>query len=194
MGDRVVRTARSLGVSDSDLSAIGEAHMEGMERRGRELHDDHDPRFLHPGRTALVLLEDGGVVDPESIVTALLVDTWDPGLAPDLELVEGRFGARVADRVRGVPAQRGREPDRLLEDLLMLDRPDAVLALAERLDHLRHAHLDPDLGERERLYRLGCGAYQPAAHHLGHPDLIRRYDYWCRTFPQRFLQEAQGSP
>ena len=62
-----------------------------------------------------------------------------------------------------------------------------MLALAEQLDHLRHAHVGTDSPTRERYFRMGSEAYRVLAERVGDEVFVRRYAYWCRTFPERFL-------
>ena len=59
MGARLVREARALGVDPDALSRILIAHDLAMAVRDRAVPDDHDPDYLHPGRSALVAMTDG---------------------------------------------------------------------------------------------------------------------------------------
>ncbi|HSG49543.1 MAG TPA: hypothetical protein VLA43_17110, partial [Longimicrobiales bacterium] len=52
MALRLARAADRAGVKE--IALLERAHDLGMESRHRLLDDDHDPRYLHPGRTALV--------------------------------------------------------------------------------------------------------------------------------------------
>jgi len=188
MGDRVLRLAQSLGIPDEGLPLLGTAHDLAMEARHEIVPDDHDPRFLHPGRSALVAMEDGGVRDGRALAAVMTVDSWNPDLAPGRAAVADRLGPEVADLSTALPVIGDREPARVLEELLELDLDTALLALAEQLDHLRHAHLGTAGPIRQRYHRMGCEAYRLAAERTGSEVFVRRYAYWCRTFHQRFLR------
>ena len=58
MSDRVERTARAAGVDRSGLDLIGTAIKAAMAPRLAAIDDDHDPDYLHPGRTIVVLLDE----------------------------------------------------------------------------------------------------------------------------------------
>ena len=62
--------------------------------------------------------------------------------------------------------------------------PVRLVALAERLDHLRHAHLRQDLGAAREAWERASRVYLPVAERTDR-TLARRYASWCRTFPRR---------
>jgi len=188
MGDRVVRAAEPLGVPMDGLLLLKAAHDLAMDTRQGIIADDHDPRFLHPGRSALVAMEDGGVMNAEALAAVMVTDSWSPELAPEPGAVAASLGMEVAGRSAEIPTIGNRAPAHVLEDLLELGTEAAILALAEQLDHLRHAHLDTTERIRRRYHGMGCEAYRLAAQRSGSEVLVRRYAYWCRTFPERFLR------
>ena len=180
MGHRVVRHARALGVPQNDLSRISAAHDAALSVRVELADDDHDPRFLHPGRSALVLLIDTEERDPRVLAAAMGIDSENPDWAPDV----ARFGD---DEVRGLIAQIPLAGADDLAERLWSAEPEACrAALAERLDHLRHAHLWPDLEERRRAHREAVSIYAPMAERT-HPKLAHRFAWWCRMFGARHL-------
>lgn len=182
MAASVVRAARTLGVSPEAIPGISRAHALAMGPRVEAFDDDHHPLFLHPGRTVLVLLRDAGCVDPSVLSAAALAESEDDTLrVPEAEVARVMGGA-VAGLVARVPVSGAED---LAEALVTAGEEVRLVALAERLDHLRHAHL------REAPAGWGLAAlaeaeavYRPVAHRT-HPRLAQRYDHWCRTFARR---------
>jgi len=185
MANSVVTTALRKGVLPHDVDLLRRGLAVAMEPRFARIDDDHHPAFLHPGRTALILLHDVAPVPVQAIRTAVLLESRDAEYAPARELVlellaesEGAAWAALADLVRV------REAESLTERLVTLPPELLLAALAERLDHLRHEHLReprtswPDLVEEtERLWA-------PLAERTS-PALARRYRHWLRTFRRR---------
>lgn len=182
MAASVVRAARTLGVSAEGIPEISRAHALAMGPRVAAFDDDHHPLFLHPGRTVLVLLRDVGCLDPLTLAAAALVESEDQALRiPGVE-VAVVAGQAVADLVARVPLS-GRED--LAEALVTAEETVRLVALAERLDHLRHAHLrDAPAGWGPAVLAEAEAVYRQVAHRT-HPRLAQRYDHWCRTFARR---------
>ena len=190
MGDRVVRTARSFGIDMQGLDLLRRAHVLAMTPREERVADDHAPPYLHPGRTALILMEEGPLHDPRYVAAAMLVDTVRSDLEPSPTRVLGELGEEIAGIARSVPRLQGGESD-ALETLVSLEGKIAAMALAEHLDQIRHAHIGTGLEERSRLFRLTETVYLPVAQRTSR-GMARRFEYVCRTFPRRFL--SGGSP
>lgn len=182
MAVSVVRAARTLGVPAEGIAEISRAHALAMRPRVAGFDNDHHPLFLHPGRTVLVLLRDVGCLDPLTLAAAALVESEDQALRiPGVEVAEV-VGRAVADLVVRVPLS-GRED--LAEALVTAEETVRLVALAERLDHLRHAHLrDAPAGWCSAVLAEAEAVYRPVAHRT-HPRLAQRYDHWCRTFARR---------
>jgi (p)ppGpp synthase/HD superfamily hydrolase len=180
MAASVLRTARSAGVGRDGLDLLSRAHVLAMAPRLRQLEDDHHPLFLHPGRTVLILLRDADVRDPVVLAAAAVTESEDPGLDPgDVEAVLG--GA--VESLRGWVPRPGSET--LLERLVSAPAEARLVALAERLDHLRHAHLGArDEHWRSRVHAEAEAVYLPVAERT-HALIARRYRHWCRTFARR---------
>lgn len=181
MGLRVTRTARELGLVESDLERLARAHRAAMAVRNELARDDHDPAYLHPGRSALILLQDVAETDAEVVAAAMVVDSQSPEWAP--------APAEIGDP--GVATLAGEVPvsgaDDLAERLVVGDDRLRRVALAERLDHLRHAHLWDDFDARRAAHREAEAIYAPVAERT-HPVLARRYAWWCRMFGARHLR------
>ena len=114
------------------------------------------------------------------LAAAMSVDSEDPSWAPDVSDIADE---RLIGLIAQIPASG---VDDLAERLWGAE-PDACrAALAERLDHLRHAHLWPDLDERRRAHEEAVSVYAPMAERT-HPQLAHRYAWWCRMFGARHL-------
>ena len=188
MGLRLRRTSRERGVAPDGVRLVHGLHGVAMEPRREALADDHDPDFLHPGRTALVLLLDAGVTEPAVLCAALLRDTRRPELEPPAPAVEGWARARAQGGVAAVrpalelaAAVPSPADDSLAETLVVGSDALRLVALAERLDHLRHAHLHDDPSGLEEAWERARDVYLPVAART-HPVLERRYAWWVRTF------------
>ena len=188
MGDRVVRTAREIGTADAALPLLARAYQLAMEPRLRLGIDDHDPDFLHPGRTALILLLDTQETRPGVLASAMLTETGRSDLRVDAARIEpalgGVFGAEVRERVAAVPLT---SDDDLGERLVLAAEDVQLVALAERLDYLRHAHLWSDVERRRAAHALAIQVYAGLAQRV-HPALARRYDAWCGIFERKYLR------
>ena len=189
MGLRVTRTAAEAGLSAIVCEGLGRVHASAMVVRNENLEDDHDSRYLHPGRSALILLQDVGEADASVLGTALITDSQLPDLAPDEALLRGLSAveARWIEDALELRAEIPRSGDEMLAERLVTasDRAQRA-ALAERLDHLRHAHIDLDLAERRRVHEEAEAVYLVIAQRT-HPELERRYRWWCRMFASRHL-------
>lgn len=192
MAASIVRTCRSHGVDDHAMDVLSRAHALAMAPRVHALSDEDHPLYLHPGRTVLVLLRDAAVTDPALLAAAALVESEDEELRPDLGDLGDALPNEVVDLAGAVPTSGSED---LAEALVTADEAVRLMALAERLDHLRHAHLRGSeqwpgwAGEpewRARVHAEAVEVYAPIADRT-HDVLAGRYRYWCRMFQRRFL-------
>ena len=187
MADRVDRTAAGAGVDRLGRDLIGKAIRAAMAPRSAAIDDDHDPDYLHPGRTAVVLLDDVGLADPVALAAACLLDTR----RDDLELSDREVTEQVSPAVtafrNAVPRSNSVT---LLEDLLASDPDVALVALAERLDQIRHAHLWGDLSEARAAHQEASEVYLKMAERT-HARLAARYTSWCRAFGEKYLKNSR---
>lgn len=183
MAASVVRTARSFGVDPEGIPLLSRAHALAMGPRLTAFDDDdHHPLFLHPGRTVLVLLRDAEVTDVALLAAAAVTETEDEALRIAPAEVRAALGDEVAGIVAGVPAPGS---ESLAEDLVTAPERIRYVALAERLDHLRHAHLrDADEAWRRAVHAEARAVYLPIAERT-HPKLAQRYLHWCWAFARR---------
>lgn len=186
MAASVVRAARTLGVPSDGIPVLSRAHALAMEPRVRAFHDDHHPLFLHPGRSVLILLRDAGCLGTLVLAAAAVAESQDGELRVATERVEEVLGARVAEMAAAVPPSGD---EALAEKLVTASTEVRLAALAERLDHLRHAHLrEADARWRRLALEEAEAVYRPLAHRT-HARLAQRYDHWCRTFARRVERE-----
>ena len=187
MAGRVDQTAAGAGVDRPGRDLIGKAIEVAMSPRVAAIDDDHDSDYLHPGRTALVLLDDVGLADPVALAAACLLDTRRDDLEPsDREVTEQVSPAVTAFR-NAVPRSSSIT---LLEDLLASERDHILVALAERLDQIRHAHLWGDLSEARAAHQEASEVYLKMAERT-HARLAARYASWCRSFGKKYLKNAR---
>ena len=187
MAASVKRTARSFGVGSEGITILSRAHALAMEPRMAALDDDHHPLYLHPGRTVLILLRDVSCVDPTVLSAAALAESEDDEFRIAESAIRGVVGDAVADMVLAVPSPIS---ESLAEDLVVAEEPVRLVALAERLDHLRHGHLrETDRAWRSAVLAQAETVYLPVAERT-HPRLAQRYRHWCRTFAKRVERGA----
>jgi (p)ppGpp synthase/HD superfamily hydrolase len=188
MADRVDRTARAVGVDRSGRDLIGTALAAARAPRLAVIDDDHDPDYLHPGRTAVVLMDDVGLADPVALAAACVLDTRRDDLElPDLEVTE-HVSAAVTEFRSAVPRPGSVT---LLEDLLASEPEVVLVALAERLDQVRHAHLWGDLSEGRAVHQEASEVYLKIAERT-HARLAARYASWCRSFGAKYLKNTRN--
>lgn len=191
MVQRVVREARDRGVA-GDL--LERALALAMEIRVGSLPDEHHPALLHPGRTVLVLLGDTPEREEGRLAAAALAESLDPSLAVDPAEARRALGAAVADFLDGIPGCCGRGGSGgPLEELLDAPVELSRVALAERLDHLRHLHLNPDPEVQSLWHSETVELWLPVASRVD-GVLGRRYAWWCRQFGRRLLGGARPPP
>lgn len=181
MGERLRRTAHEVGLPQKDVELLATAHALAMAPRVAALSDDHDPAYLHPGRTAAILLDDLAMLDAGWVAAGMLLDTGRPDLEAQDEVLQ-ELPPELLERRCSLP-RPGSET--LVEDLLSLQPVALNVALAERLDHLRHIHLWADVDAAARVYAHAAESYSRVAAR-SHPKLARRYAWWTRTFGRKF--------
>ena len=177
----VVHFARAQGLAPEGVDLVGRAHALAMNSRVEALDNDHHPAYLHPGRSVLVLLRDVGRLPAEVLATAAVHDSEDDDLRPGWDAVRDTLGDAVADIVESLPLPGD---ERLAERLVNLDEGPRLAALAERLDHLRHAHLHEDQTWWRAIHEEAGAVWVPVAERT-HPRLATRYQHWHRTFGRR---------
>lgn len=177
------------GIEGADGSAVERAFELAMAPRLAAISDDHDPTYLHPGRSALILLHDVDDLGPSALLLAALHESVDLGLRVSSEVLSDAIGEAVDTALEAIPLPGD---ERLVERLVTLDREAGLAAVAERLDHLRHLHLRDDLVDTwSDTHAEVSEAWLPFTIR-SHPQLSRRYAHWVRTFTKR-IGSAQGT-
>jgi hypothetical protein len=169
------------GLSEQETGRLEAAFRLAMTPREAHLADDHHPAFLHPGRVILVLLRDAGVTDLRTLEVGAVLESRDPLLRVDADVIATELGIDVADASSAVPAPGA---EGLAERLVTLEPPVVTAALAERLDHLRHEHLREPVTPWRALADEVALVWLPVAERSSEP-LARRYRHWLRTFERR---------
>ena len=188
MEARVGRTLEEAGLSGPEVALVRAAHRLAMAPRREHLSDPHHPDFLHPGRTVLILVLDSGFRDATGLAAAALVDSQWAELRADPSHVRDTVGNDVAAWVRSVPLPGAG----LAEALVSAPIPVQVVALAERLDHCRHAKFWSDRAARVRVHEEVEAIYGPVAERTDQA-LARRFAHWSWAFGRALERDVGGS-
>lgn len=182
MAGSVAAAARARGFAERDVDAVSRVLDSAMLPRLEGLPDDHDPSFLHPGRTAMVLLNDVGQVDTSVLVVGMLHESCDVELRVTSARLAELVGPSGVAAIESIPLPGD---ENVIERLVALGPGVSLAALAERLDHLRHLHLRADrMDSWADIHDEVLRAWLPFAQRV-HPLLTRRYAHWVRTFAAR---------
>jgi len=179
MAASVERFVRAAGLGSGAVDLVGRAFALAMEPR--RVLDEHDPAFLHPGRSILILLQDVGPLAPEVLAAAAVHESEEPSFRLEADAVRRELGDAVAGMVTSLPHPHDED---LVERLVTLDEGARLAALAERLDHVRHAHLREDRARWLALRDEVSGAWAPVAERT-HPRLADRYRAWLRAISRK---------
>ena len=181
-----------------DPMALGEAYSFSMARHGAQRRASGAPYFSHPAEVAVILADLG--LDVDSIITALLHDTVEDGVA-ELPEIEERFGPSVAKLVDGVTKlgklELGRDTtiqqaENFRKLLLAISEDIRVLLvkLADRLHNMRTLHYITSSGKRRRIARETLDIYAPLAERIGMEEMKDELE--DLTFAE-LQPEARGS-
>jgi hypothetical protein len=172
MAARLARTLGRHGLDDDGVARVLEAHgRAGVHRATLLPPDEDDPRWLHPGRNVVILLEDAEVSDPGWLALGAGVDLAHP------HLMEPGVREGLAARELCLPGAGSADAEWLAE-LVTMDRPALCVVLADALDRARHLHLEPASGERASEAERVCRLFLPLSERVG-GTLARRFRWWC---------------
>jgi hypothetical protein len=190
MAARLTRAAAQAELTPADTTRLVAAFEFGHDQRMRVLDDSHHPHALHGARTALILLEDAGFADPDGLALAVLFESRFLELVLDADFIRRVAGDRAAAIAASLPI--GDEQDVALEMLLTAEPAASAVALAERLDHARHLHLEPRVGW-PTFHANFEAVYLPVSDRT-HPRLARRCRWWSAMFARRYLRSRGDAP
>lgn len=187
MAASLVRAGRFFGMTEAGVARLSTAHALAMQPRVVKLDNQRHPAYLHPGHTTLILLQDVGVVDAPFLAAAALLESEDDDLRVGLDSVRAVVGDDVADIVTTVPTPG---PADLVERLVTAPEAVRLVALAERLDQARHAHLrEADGAWRRALLDEVLQIYLPVAERT-HAKLAARFRHWSTAFGRRLKHDG----
>jgi hypothetical protein len=190
MAARLTRAAAQAELTPTDTARLKAAFEYGHDQRMRLLDDPHHAHALHGARTALILLEDAGFTDPDGLALAVLFESRFLELVLDADSIRRLAGDRAATFAASLPI--GDEQDVALEMLLTAEPAASAVALAERLDHARHLHLEPRVGW-PNFHANFEAVYLPVSDRT-HPRLARRCRWWSAMFARRYLRSRGVAP
>ena len=195
---------------DASETALNRAYVFSMSRHGSQKRASGDPYFSHPVEVAGILTD--LKLDGASIITALLHDTVEDGVASEGE-IEKMFGGEIGRLVDGVTklgkielqSHTERQAENFRKFLLAMSEDIRVLLvkLADRLHNMRTLHFIDKPEKRLRIAVETMDIYVPLAERIGmqrmkdeledlafreinpeaHDSLTRRLD---------FLRETEG--
>lgn len=184
MAARLFRTAVRNELPDHEAHSIARCFLYIMSRRD-EVLTDHHPDYLHPARTALILMDDLGETDPATLRAAVLHDSARPDLSASVDEVVRLAGSASAHVTAELPPE-GLDPAELTEAMVTSSPAALRVALADRLDHARHLHFRPP-DDWAAGHRMVTEVYIPLAVRI-HPLLTLRFERWAGAFERRFLR------
>lgn len=190
MADRLERSAVQVGLAAADRRMLVRCFLDlAMPPRLAEWPDGRHPSVLHPGRTALILMDDCAMRDPALLAAAMAFDSERADLtaaAADGPTVVELAGERAGDVLATLPSA-SLDDEELIEQLVTLEPAVLDVALAERLDHVRHVHL---VGPRElwaATHRQVTAVYLPLSARA-HQRLEQRYHAWAEAIARRLAR------
>lgn len=181
MADSVKDALLAIGVAPDGVDLVCRAHALAMEARIEQLEDDHHTAYLHPGRSVLILVRDVAHSDPPTLAASALLESETDALRVPALQISSQIGPDVVSILEQIPAPGD---EALVERLVTLPEALRLVALAERLDQLRHAHLHPDRAWWAVIHEETTRAWLPVAERT-HARLAQRYRHWQRTFARR---------
>ena len=179
MAQKLVVYARRAGVDD--VAIVEDAYWAVVPPRVQHFGNVFHHDVLHPARTALILIENGGCRDGIMLAAGQLTETYCPSLRVPQHVI-ATFDERVARLAAAVPDPlTAREA--LPEALVLAEQDAALIAVAERLDHARHLHMR-ERHEWPGFFEQVLEVYLPVAQRISQ-DIARRFERWAVSFRRR---------
>ncbi|MDP6352188.1 MAG: bifunctional (p)ppGpp synthetase/guanosine-3',5'-bis(diphosphate) 3'-pyrophosphohydrolase [Alphaproteobacteria bacterium] len=164
---------------DANEVALNRAYLFSMARHGAQKRASGDLYFSHPLEVAGILTD--LKLDSASVVTGLLHDTVEDGVATEAEL-QAHFGAEIARLVDGVtklsklelqsdPTRRQAENFRKLLLAMSEDIRVLLVKLADRLHNMRTLQHIESADKRRRIAGETMEIYVPLAERIGMQEM-----------------------
>lgn len=185
MARRIGAAAVRAGIGSTETQCTTAAFLAMIEERATFVTDEHDPDFLHTGRTAVILLEDVMVREGAVVAAAVLYDSMHPELCAAAFHLAAGCGRVAQQLLEELPAGSEDDAERV-EALVTASEGARLVAVAERLDHARHLHLH-DASQWRAFHEEFVRVFLPLAHRT-HPQLAYRCDRWSTAFGERHLR------
>jgi hypothetical protein len=186
MARRVALAVQHAGIAAEQRQRLHRLLSTVLEQREARFADEHHPDLLHPGRNALILVEDLGVREPDILAAAIAFDSMQPPAslgAAELVDLEETGGGPLVEQLRVLPSDRAE----LVEALVVASDAVRLVALVDLLDHARHLHLR-ERSQWQASHELVETVYLPVASR-SHPTLERRLRTWARAFAEKYLRQ-----
>jgi len=195
---------------NADEQALNRAYVFAMSRHGAQRRASGDPYFSHPLEVAGILVD--LKLDAASIITALLHDTVEDGVATEAEIA-AQFGPEIARLVDGVTklskielqSRSERQAENFRKFLLAMSEDLRVLLvkLADRLHNMRTLSHIEDADKRRRIALETMEIYAPLAERIGMQRLKDELEdlSFAELYPEAreslvkrldFLRETEG--
>jgi hypothetical protein len=181
MVERVTLECNAVRIGD--VASVREAVGVALAVRDRLIDHDHDPRYLHPGRTVLILISDGAVRDAQVLAAAAFVESLPGDPQADPSCLHERARALLEE----VPLPDESDDD-LLERLITARHEAGLIAIAERLDHARHLHVMRDVEPTPFIDQID-EVYVPAAWRISQ-KMAGRLERWSAAYRRRRVRLA----
>jgi hypothetical protein len=185
MAERLASAARREGLAATDIAHITRVYNRIIDHRAAFLPHDRYGDELHPGRSAVILLDDVGTPPAAAVVVAIVLDSEHPDWMLAEDEVRELAGGDAAALLDELPAPAD-DAEHGLETLLAASTGARLAAVAERLDHARHLHLRPP-GEWRAFHESIERVYAPIATRTN-AMLEYRLARWSGMFRDRYLR------
>jgi (p)ppGpp synthase/HD superfamily hydrolase len=190
MAERLTLACRRRDVAEAAIRRVVASYRTAIDARAGTVEASGRFALLHPGRNVLIALEDVGATAADLLCACALIDAERPHRMPPPALRRAVAGDAAAELLERVPlAAHCADDDALLETLLAAGRTAGIVAVVDRLDFVRHLHLEPDV-DRHAAYARTADVYLPLAARCD-AALHRRLRWWLDMFARRFLQRER---
>jgi len=121
-------------ITPSEFRRVMRAYQLSKHGHKNQSRESGERYFEHPKAVSVILICELKILDPDTIITALLHDIQEDSFIMTWEDIEDIFGRDVVRYVRAVTKEPGKD---YLENLLRAPTPALLVKLADRLHNLR---------------------------------------------------------